>query len=166
MFNVSSFNKDPFIIGTIRSATRVDDFPTLPFPTARPAYNQGVFLSLTITFIVIYALIFAAVYLQLVLILYFRHKRFSYQTGFLYLCLIWSLLRIVLFSFYFNNAKYANTLPYVFYFLLFCFPSFLQFCTLCLLVLFFGQVYIKVAKRYAMQKLKLVKIIMKKLKLL
>jgi hypothetical protein len=134
------------------SSTRINDFFTLPFPTARPAYNQGVYLGLTIAFIIIYAIIFAGVYLQLVLILYYRHKRFSYQTGFLYLCLIWSLLRIVLFSFYFHNAADANRLPYVFYFMLYCFPSFLQFCTLCLLVLFFGQVYFKVAKRNSIKR--------------
>lgn len=153
MFN-KTINEEEYFLDTSTKSVRIDGFPTLPFPTARPSYNQGVYLSLTITFIIIYAIIFIAVYLQLVLILYYRHKRFSYQTGFLYLCLFWSLLRIVLFSFYFNNAKYANLLPFEFYFLLFCFPSFLQFCTLCLLVLFFGQVYFKVARRYAMQKYK------------
>ena len=143
--------KQEYITSTV---AEYNGFPTLPFPTARPSYHQGVYLSLTITFIAIYSIIFAAVYLQLVLILYYRHKRFSYQTGFLFLCLIWSLLRIVLFSFYFHDAKSANTLTFVLYFMLYCFPSFLQFCTLCLLVLFFGQVYFKVARRYLLKKYK------------
>lgn len=135
-------------------STNFADFPTLPFPTARPAYSSGVYLGLTISFIIIYSLIFAAVYLQLILILYYRHKRFSYQTGFLFLCLIWSLLRIVLFSFYFHNASDANRLEFTFYFLLYCFPSVLQFCTLCLLVLFFGQVYFKAVARFMLTKYK------------
>lgn len=113
---------------------------TFPISTARPAIQSGAYLPLTIVLIILYSLIFFAVYFQLILILYYKHKRYSYQTALLFLCLIWSTLRIVLFSFYFNNAKDANQLIFIFYFCLYCLPVVLQFCILCLLVLYYGQV--------------------------
>jgi hypothetical protein len=124
------------------------NFVTIPFPTASPAYNDGVYLGLTISFTILYSLVFLGVYVQLMLILYYRHKRFSYQTGFLFACLLWSCLRIVLFSFYFQNADDANRLEFVLFFLLYCFPVVVQFCMLCLLVLFFGSVYFRAATRH------------------
>lgn len=118
---------------------------TFPGPTNRPAFPSNAYLPLTIVLIILYSLIFIAVYLQLILILYYKHKRYSYQTILLFLCLIWSSLRIVLFSFYFNNAKDANTLAFIWYFSLYCMPVFLQFCWLCLLVSYYGHVYYKIA---------------------
>lgn len=114
---------------------------TFPFiPTVKPALPANVYVPLTAVFIVLYGVIFVLVYLQLILILYYKHKRFSYQTAFLFLSLIWSSLRIVLFSFYFKNAEDANKLFFVFYFCLYCLPVVLQFSMLCLLVLYYGQV--------------------------
>lgn len=113
-------------------------FPTAP--TARPALPANVYVSLTIVLISFYVFIFSIVYIQLVLIWYYKYKRFSFQTSFLFLSLFWSSLRIILFSFYFNNAEDANKLVFVLYFLFYCFPVFLQYSTLCLLVLYYGQV--------------------------
>ena len=118
----------------------IQEFVTIPFPTAKPAQSASVYIPLTVLFIALYGIIFFLVYLQLVLILYHRHKRFSYQTAFLFLALIWSSLRIVLYSFYFKNAEDANKLFFVFYFCLYCMPVILQFSMLCLLVLYYGQV--------------------------
>jgi hypothetical protein len=70
----------------------------------------------------------------------------------LFLCLIWSMLRIILFSFYYQNADDANRLRFALYFLLYCFPFVLQFAILCLLVLFFGKVYFKAATRFQYKK--------------
>jgi len=123
------------------------DFPTIPFPTARPALPPNVYVSLTVFFIVLYGLIFLFVYFQLFLIWYYKHRRFSYQTVLLFLSLIWSSLRVLLFSFYFKNADDANRLEFVLYFCLYCLPVFLQFCTFCLLILYYGQVYFKIATR-------------------
>ena len=119
----------------------------IPFPTVKPATLPNAYLPLTIILIVLYSLIFVAVYRQLILVWYYRHKRYSYQTVLLFLILIWSGLRIFLFSFYINDAKTANTLAFVFYFCLSCLPVVLQFCQLCLLVLYYGQVYFKIATR-------------------
>jgi hypothetical protein len=108
--------------------------------TLTPALAPDVELSVTIVFITIYSLLFLYVYVQLWLIWYDRHKRFSYQTCFLFTCLIWSGLRTTLFSFYFQDCRVANQLPVMLYWLLYCFPVCLQFTMLCLLVLFFAQV--------------------------
>ncbi|MGH0135081.1 UNVERIFIED_CONTAM: hypothetical protein FKN15_013461 [Acipenser sinensis] len=111
-------------------------------PTLSPAVPPYVKLGLTIAYTVFYSLLFLFVYVQLWLILHYRHKRFSYQTVFLFLCLLWAGLRTVLFSFYFRNFVTANSLsPFVFW-LLYCFPVCLQFFTLSLMNLYFVQVYL------------------------
>lgn len=111
-----------------------------PLPTLKPALNPSVELNITIVYITLYALLFLFVYIQLWMIWYYRHKRFSYQTVFLFCCLVWSGLRTTLFSFYFEDCDLANNLPIFLYWLLYCFPVCLQFTMLCLLVLFFAQV--------------------------
>lgn len=109
------------------------------FPSVKPALAPYTQLSLTITYICLYGFLFIFVLCQLWMIWYYRHKRFSYQTCFLFTCLIWSGLRTTLFSFYFNNCIQANSLPLFLNWLFYSFPVCLQFTTLCLLVLFFGQ---------------------------
>ncbi|OQV16114.1 Integral membrane protein [Hypsibius exemplaris] len=118
------------------------------FPTVGPGFTPAVRMDLTIVFIVLYSLQFVFSYVQLWLILYYRHKRLSHQSVFLFLCLIWSGLRTTLFSFYFKNARLANDLPIFAYWLLYCFPVCIQFGLLCLLVLYFAQVLIKARVRY------------------
>ncbi|TRY65222.1 hypothetical protein DNTS_002931 [Danionella cerebrum] len=103
------------------------------------AVPPGVQLGLTVLYTVLYLLLFVFVYLQLWLILHYGHKRFSYQSVFLFLCLLWSALRTTLFSFYFKNVIQANQLQPVPFWLLYCFPVCLQFFTLCLLNLYFAQ---------------------------
>ena len=120
---------------------------TYPFPTAQPALPPQVYVPFTVVFIILYLFIFVFAYVQLVLILYYKYKRISYQSGLLYLNLFWSALRICLFSFYFKNADLANKLPFGFYFCLYCLPVVLQFATLCLLVLYYGQTYFRIATR-------------------
>ncbi|XP_044070036.1 G protein-coupled receptor 137Ba isoform X1 [Siniperca chuatsi] len=112
---------------------------SLPLPTLSPAVPPYVTLGLTVVYTVFYSLLFIFIYVQLWLVLRYRHKRFSYQTVFLSLCLLWSALRTVLFSFYFKNFVTANTLgPFPFW-LLYCFPVCLQFFTLSLMNLYFAQ---------------------------
>lgn len=106
----------------------------------RAAVPPSVELGLTIVYTILYSLLFVFVYLHLWLILRYGHKRFSYQSVFLFLCLLWSALRTTLFSFYFKNVVQANQLQPLPYWLLYCFPVCLQFFTLCLLNLYFAQV--------------------------
>ncbi|XP_043992870.1 G protein-coupled receptor 137Ba isoform X2 [Gambusia affinis] len=121
----------------------------LPLPTLSPAVPPFVTLGLTVVYTVFYSLLFIFIYVQLWLVLRYRHKRFSYQTVFLFLCLLWSALRTVLFSFYFRNFVTANTLgPFPFW-LLYCFPVCLQFFTLSLMNLYFAQVVFKAKSKYA-----------------
>ncbi|XP_037321462.2 G protein-coupled receptor 137Ba [Pungitius pungitius] len=122
---------------------------TLPLPTLSPAVPTYVTLGLTVVYTVFYSLLFIFVYVQLGLVLRYRHKRYSYQTAFLSLCLLWSALRTVLFSFYFKNFVTANTLgPFPFW-LLYCFPVCLQFFTLSLMNLYLAQVVFKAKSKYA-----------------
>ncbi|XP_076008641.1 integral membrane protein GPR137C [Genypterus blacodes] len=106
-------------------------------------------LSLTAIYTVLYSFLFVFVYLQLWLILHYGHKRFSYQSVFLFLCLLWAALRTTLFSFYFKNVVQANQLQPLAYWLLYCCPVCLQFFTLCLLNLYFTQVMFKAKAKYS-----------------
>ncbi|KAM4602269.1 integral membrane protein GPR137C [Polymixia lowei] len=114
-----------------------------------PAISPTLELSLTIVYTVLYSFLFIFVYLQLWLILHYGHKRFSYQSVFLFLCLLWAALRTTLFSFYFKNVVQANQLQPLPYWLLYCFPVCLQFFTLCLLNLYFAQVMFKAKAKYS-----------------
>uniref|UniRef100_A0A8K9Y1P7 G protein-coupled receptor 137 n=1 Tax=Oncorhynchus mykiss TaxID=8022 RepID=A0A8K9Y1P7_ONCMY len=105
-------------------------------------------LGFTILYTTLYGSLFLVVYVQLWLLFLYRHKRWSYQSGFLFLCLLWAALRTTLFSFYFHNALEANHLATVFYWLLYCFPVCLQFFTLSLINLYFTQVLLKVREKY------------------
>ncbi|TWW64066.1 integral membrane protein GPR137C [Takifugu rubripes] len=106
-------------------------------------------LSVTTVYTVLYSFLFVFVYLQLWLILHYGHKRFSYQSVFLFLCLLWAALRTTLFSFYFKNVVQANQLQPLAYWLLYCCPVCLQFFTLCLLNLYFTQVMFKAKAKYS-----------------
>ncbi|KAM9313808.1 G protein-coupled receptor 137Ba [Pholidichthys leucotaenia] len=117
-------------------------------PTITPAIPPFVKLGLTIAYTVFYSLLFAFVYAQLWLVLRYRHKRFSYQTAFLFLCLLWAALRALLFSFYFRDCVTANTLGPFSFWLLYCFPVCLQFFTLSLMNLYCAQVYFKAKSKY------------------
>uniref|UniRef100_A0A8D3DIW8 G protein-coupled receptor 137Bb n=1 Tax=Scophthalmus maximus TaxID=52904 RepID=A0A8D3DIW8_SCOMX len=110
---------------------------------------ECVCLGLTIAYTVFYSLLFAFVYAQLWLVLRYRHKRFSYQTNFLFLCLLWSALRALLFSFYFRDCVTANALAPFAFWLLYCFPVCLQFFTLSLMNLYCAQVYFKARSKFS-----------------
>ncbi|KAI3352658.1 hypothetical protein L3Q82_020127, partial [Scortum barcoo] len=120
-----------------------------PPPTITPAIPPYVKLGLTIAYTIFYSLLFAFVYAQLWLVLRYRHKRFSYQTAFLFLCLLWAALRALLFSFYFRDCITANALAPFAFWLLYCFPVCLQFFTLSLMNLYCAQVYFKAKSKYS-----------------
>uniref|UniRef100_A0AAY4EK03 Integral membrane protein GPR137B n=1 Tax=Denticeps clupeoides TaxID=299321 RepID=A0AAY4EK03_9TELE len=130
---------------------------SLPFSPSlllSPSIPPFVKLGLTVVYTVFYSLLFAFVYAQLWLVLRYRHKRFSYQTAFLFLCLLWAALRAVLFSFYFRDCVTANTLgPFTFW-LLYCCPVCLQFFTLSLMNLYCAQVFFKAKSKYFPELLK------------
>ncbi|CAL8268209.1 unnamed protein product [Boreogadus saida] len=116
-----------------------------PTPAAlRPAVAPALQLGFTALYTALYALLFLAVYAQLWLLLLSRHKRLSFQSVFLFLCLLWAALRATLFSFYFQNSLEANRLPMAVYWLFYCCPVCLQFFTLSLINTYFTQVLLKV----------------------
>lgn len=102
-----------------------------------PAVSAQVHLSLTITFTALYGLLFILIMWQLLLILYYKHRRLSYQTIFLFTCLFWAALRTTLFSFYFKNVALSNLLGSFEHWLLFAFPVYLQYAMLSILVFYF-----------------------------
>ncbi|XP_060789650.1 integral membrane protein GPR137C [Neoarius graeffei] len=106
-------------------------------------------LALTAVHTLLYSLLFLFIYSQLWLILHYGHKRLSYRSVFLFLCLLWSALRTTLFSFYFNNMAQASRLQPLPFWLFFCCPVCLQFCTLCLLNLYFAQTICKAKAKYS-----------------
>ncbi|CAI5770575.1 Uncharacterized protein PODLI_1B033207 [Podarcis lilfordi] len=133
-----------------RSSLANDTFPS----TLSPAVPPYVKLGLTIAYTVFYSLLFVFIYIQLWLVLHYRHKRLSYQTVFLFLCLLWASLRTVLFSFYFRDFVTANSLSPFAFWLLYCFPVCLQFFTLTLMNLYFTQVIFKAKSKYSPELLK------------
>lgn len=116
--------------------------PTELSPTIGPTMSSTVHLGLTITFTTLYGLLFFLIIGQLLLILYYKHRRLSYQTLFLFTCLIWAGLRTTLFSFYFKNAILSNLLSPFAHWFLFAFPVYLQYNMLSVLLVYFVLVSI------------------------
>ncbi|XP_011482761.1 integral membrane protein GPR137C [Oryzias latipes] len=131
------------------SSAAGEDLFTSAEESSGRAISPSVELSLTIVYTVLYSFLFVFVYLQLWLILHYGHKRFSFQSVFLFLCLLWAALRTTLFSFYFKNVVQANQLQPLAFWLLYCCPVCLQFFTLCLLNLYFTQVMFKAKAKYS-----------------
>ena len=111
------------------------------------AVKQAIHLSVLIPITVLVAILFIAVYFQLLLILYRGYKLVSYQTVFLFSVLLWAALRLLLYSFYYYDCCYQiNSLsPGVNWFII-AFPQNIQYFTLSLLVLYFGQVSLLVQR--------------------
>lgn len=117
--------------------------PPGPQPLS-PAVAPSVQLSFTLLYTLLYGALFLTAYTQLWLLLVRGHKRWSFQSAFLFLCSLWAALRTTLFSFYFRNAVQANHLQVALYWLLYCSPVCLQFFTFSLINLYFSQVLLKV----------------------
>lgn len=126
-------------IYTINSTTPAEILP----PISRTAH-----LTLSIVFTALYALLFLMILVQLCLILYFKHRRLSYQSVFLFVYLFWAALRTTLFSFYFNDTVKANSFGSFARWLLYALPIYLQFLTLTLLTLYLAKVRVFVLLRY------------------
>ena len=109
-------------------------------PTLKPSVPIKVHLGLSAAFTSLYGLLFLLILWQLWLILHYGHRRVSYQSIFLFVCLVWAALRTTLFSFYFRNCSETNRMAPFFSWLFFAFPVFLQFFMLNILVLYFVQV--------------------------
>ncbi|XP_071834705.1 G protein-coupled receptor 137Ba-like [Apostichopus japonicus] len=125
-----------------------DATPTYIQPI-NPAVSKATVEAFTASFIVLYSLLFLLVYVQLILVLYYRYKRLSYQTVLLFLCLFWAGLRTVLFSVFIQDVNKASVKPNsIQHWMLYSFPVCLQYIILCLLVLYFAQVVLKAKVRF------------------
>ncbi|XP_063130273.1 integral membrane protein GPR137C isoform X3 [Rattus norvegicus] len=114
------------------------------------AVPGSVQLALSVLHALLYAALFAFAYLQLWRLLLYRERRLSYQSLCLFLCLAWAALRTTLFSAAFSLSgslpllRPPSRLHFFPHWLLYCFPSCLQFSTLCLLNLYLAEVICKV----------------------
>ncbi|KXJ18721.1 integral membrane protein GPR137B [Exaiptasia diaphana] len=115
---------------------------TIP-SSVQPPLPFNVHLGFAVVFIAIYALLFFFIISQLTLILYYRHRRLSYQSFFLFTCLFWAGARTSLFSFYFHDCMTVNNLPAFPRWLLFALPIYLQFLMLTLLTLYLVKFLVK-----------------------
>ncbi|CAK6432074.1 unnamed protein product [Pipistrellus nathusii] len=117
---------------------------------AAAAVPGSVQLALSVLHALLYAALFAFAYLQLWRLLLYRERRLSYQSLCLFLCLLWAALRTTLFSAAFSLSgslpllRPPARLHFLPHWLLYCFPSCLQFSTLCLLNLYLAEVICKV----------------------
>ena len=90
---------------------------------------------------VLVALIFIAVYIQLVLVLCYGYKLFSYQTVFLFNILLWASLRLTLYSFYYYRCcDLVNNLSVAVEWFLVSAPEILLYLSMALLVHYFMEV--------------------------
>ena len=100
-----------------------------------------VHLGITVAFTVVFSLLFFVIFLEMMLLLYYKHKLLSFQSVFLFVCLLWSALRLELFTFYFSKRDgLITSLAVGAYFTLYALPVVFQYVTLSLLVLYFSRV--------------------------
>lgn len=140
LFNTTTTTATTITTTTTTAASNAGGFT---YPNLTPALSPQVQVILTAVFLGLFSILFLSVYVQLYMILWYRHKHCSYQSVMLFMILIWSALRIVLFSMYFSEVYLANHLPLFISWLLYCLPICLQFFTLCLITSFFTSAYLK-----------------------
>ena len=129
-----------FDVGLNDTDASISEMPGSAAPTVEASISHEVYLGLTVVFVTLYALLFVLITYQLCFILYYKHRRLSYQSVFLFVCLIWAALRTTLFCFYFNDNEKANHLSAFPRWLLFAFPVYLQFVMLTILTLYLAKV--------------------------
>ncbi|XP_072485808.1 integral membrane protein GPR137C [Notamacropus eugenii] len=133
--------------GATMASSRVEEGERAAAVTVVPGSVQ---LALSILHTLLYAALFSFAYLQLWRLLLYGERRLSYQSLCLFLCLSWAALRTTLFSASFSLGGSLplfwppSSLHFFSRWLLYCFPSCLQFSTLCLLNLYLAEVICKV----------------------
>ena len=126
----------------MEDATLGSPTPTTTEKTVAPAaVETSIHLAVTITVTLFVGILFALVYFQLCMVVYYGYRLVSYQTVLLFDILLWASLRLTLYSFYFYHCcELLNRLSVFFTWLLVAFPSALQFTSLAVLVHYFGEV--------------------------
>ena len=110
--------------------------PIIPGEVALPIH-----LSVIILISVLVLILFIAIYVQLILVIWFGYKLLSYQTVLLFNILLWAALRLTLYSFYYYHCCEAvRLLKGVAAWVLVASPAVLQYLSLAVLVRYFGEV--------------------------
>jgi len=102
-----------------------------------------VHLSVIIVISLLVAILFAAIYVQLIMVIWYGYKLLSYQTVLFFNILLWAALRLTLYSFYYYHCcESVKLLDGVGGWTLVAFPAALQYISLAVLVRYFGEVSI------------------------
>lgn len=140
VFGAESVPEDSTTVGYLDSQTGGSTIAPVSPATIISPIDIYVHLGVTVTVAVLVALLFLAVYVQLLMVLWFGYKLLSYQTVLLFDILIWAALRLTLYSFYFRCCDLIRQLNDGWGWLLVAFPSALQYISLAILVHYFGEV--------------------------
>ncbi len=123
--------------------------PAPPLPPVPPSTSSlvpgEVALPVHLTVIILISVLvlglFVAIYIQLLLVMWFGYKLVSYQTVLLFSILLWAALRLTLYSFYYyhccESVRLLNGVPG---WVVVAFPAVLQYFSLAVLVRYFTEV--------------------------
>ena len=129
----------PYLDNSSSSSPMVSVIPT-ELPSLKLSWKAR--LTATAVFTALHSVLLLFILIQIILIVYHRYKQFSYRMAVFLLCLTWGVLRVVMFSLYFNPSlcSVAFDLSAGLYWLLYALPVCFQFATLSLFALYFLQV--------------------------
>lgn len=100
-----------------------------------------VHLTVLILISLLVSILFIAIYVQLIMVIWFGYKLFTYQTTLLFSILLWAALRLTLYSFYYYHCcESVRMLAGVPGWLVVEFPAVLQYFSLAILVRYFVEV--------------------------
>ena len=134
---------------TYEHTTLLGTLPPSPIVTSTPSFQPiepaevafPIHLGVMIAVSLLVGILFTAIYIQLIMVICFGYKLFSYQTVLLFNILLWAALRLTLYSFYYYHCcESVRLLSGVVGWVLVAFPSALQYFSLAVLVRYFGEV--------------------------
>lgn len=132
MSNVTIYPPSPSPISPVTPSSS----SLVPGEVALPVH-----LAVIILISVLVLILFIAIYVQLILVMWFGYKLISYQTVLLFNILLWAALRLTLYSFYYYHCcESVRLLSGVTGYVVVAFPAVLQYFSLAVLVRYFGEV--------------------------
>ncbi|KAI3384611.1 hypothetical protein SNEBB_000091 [Seison nebaliae] len=107
-------------------------------------HHNTVGYSISIPLTLLYLIILSYVSYRLILACGSGRKKITHQTLLLIVCLLWSIVRTILFSLYVSKCNdFFLDMPIIAYWILFALPICLQYVMISIIVIFFIQIYLK-----------------------
>lgn len=139
-YSNTTYDEHTTLLGTHSPSPIVTSTPSYQ-PIGPPEVAFPIHLGVMIAVSLLVGILFAAIYIQLIMVICFGYKLFSYQTVLLFNILLWAALRLTLYSFYYYHCCEAvRLLNGGVGWVLVAFPSALQYLSLAILVRYFGEV--------------------------